>query len=71
MLQDIEKVLLTEEEIAEKIKELGAQISRDYAGKNLLLISVLKGSIVFMADLMRAIDIDCKIDFMLSKQREL
>ena len=64
MLQDVEKVLLTEEEIAGKIKELGAQISKDYAGKNLLLVSVLKGSVVFMADLMRAIDIECKIDFM-------
>lgn len=64
MLRDVEKVLLTEEEIAAKIAELGKKISEDYEGKNLLLISVLKGSVVFMADLMRAITIDCRIDFM-------
>ena len=64
MFNDVEKVLLSEEEIAAKINELGKQISEDYKDKNLLLISVLKGSVVFMADLMRAITIDCKIDFM-------
>ena len=60
----IEKILLTEEQIAEKVKELGAQISRDYAGKNLMMVSVLKGSVVFMADLMRALTVPCQIDFM-------
>lgn len=60
----MEKVLLSAEEIQEKVKELGAQISKDYEGKNLMLISILKGSIVFMSDLMRAITIHCKIDFM-------
>ena len=64
MLNDMEKVLLSAEEIQEKVKELGAQISKDYEGKNLMLISILKGSIVFMSDLMRAITIHCKIDFM-------
>ena len=64
MLNDMEKVLLSTEEIQEKVKELGAQISKDYEGKNLMLISILKGSIVFMSDLMRAITIHCKIDFM-------
>ncbi|MBE6766723.1 MAG: hypoxanthine phosphoribosyltransferase [Clostridia bacterium] len=64
MFNDVERVLLSEEEIAAKINELGKQISEDYKDKNLLLISVLKGSVVFMADLMRAITIDCKIDFM-------
>ena len=44
--------------------DLGAQISRDYAGKNLLLVSILKGAVVFMADLMRAVTIPCSIDFM-------
>ena len=44
--------------------ELGAQISRDYAGKDLLLVSILKGAVVFMADLMRAVTIHCSIDFM-------
>ncbi len=64
MINDIKEVLLTEEQISEKVKELGAQISKDYAGKKLLLVSVLKGSVVFMADLMRAITIPCEIEFM-------
>ncbi len=61
---DIARVLLTNEQIAEKVQELGAQLSRDYAGKNLLMLSVLKGSVVFMADLMRAVTIHAEIDFM-------
>jgi len=64
MREDIERILLSEEDIAKRVNELGKQISRDYAGKNLLMVSVLKGSLVFMADLMRAIDIKCSIDFM-------
>ncbi|MBO7217646.1 MAG: hypoxanthine phosphoribosyltransferase [Clostridia bacterium] len=61
---DISKVLLTEEEIKEIVKKLGKQISEDYKDKNLLLVSVLKGSVMFMADLMREINVHCKIDFM-------
>ena len=61
---DIAKVLLTEEQIKEIIKKLGAQITEDYEGKNLLIVGVLKGSTVFMADLMRDIKVHCKIDFM-------
>ncbi|MDL2252933.1 hypoxanthine phosphoribosyltransferase [Ruminococcaceae bacterium OttesenSCG-928-I18] len=64
MLDDIKGVLLSEEEIAGRVAELGKQISADYRGKNLLLLSVLKGSIVFMADLMRALTIPAAIDFM-------
>ena len=64
MRQDIESVLFTEEQIAEIVQRIGQEISRDYAGKNLLLVSVLKGSVVFMADLMRAITIPARIDFM-------
>lgn len=64
MNSDIEKVLFTKEELADKISEMGKAISRDYKGESLLLVSVLKGSVVFMADLMRAIDIECQIDFM-------
>lgn len=64
MKNDIEKILITEQELADKVKELGAQISRDYEGKNLMMVSVLKGSVVFMADLMRAITINASIDFM-------
>lgn len=64
MTDDILKVLLTEEQIQQKVNEIGAKISEDYKDKNLILVSVLKGSIMFMADLMRAITIPCQIDFM-------
>ena len=64
MMQDIKEVWITEEELQQKVKELGAQISEDYKDKNLLMVSVLKGSVVFMADLMRAITIPASIDFM-------
>ena len=64
MRQDIESVLFTEEQISQIVARIGAEISRDYAGKNLLLVSVLKGSVVFMADLMRAVTIPARIDFM-------
>ncbi|MBR5753663.1 MAG: hypoxanthine phosphoribosyltransferase [Clostridia bacterium] len=57
-------VLVTEEEAKEIVRSLGEQIARDYEGKNLVLVSVLKGAVVFMADLMRAIDIPLTIDFM-------
>lgn len=52
MNNDIAKVLISEEQLQAKVAELGAQISRDYEGKDLLLVSILKGSVVFMADLM-------------------
>ena len=61
---DILKVLLSEEQLKEKCAEMGAQITKDYAGKNLLLVTVLKGAVVYMADLMRCIDLPCAIDFM-------
>ena len=58
------EVLFTEDQIRQRIKELGAEITRDYAGRDLVLVSVLKGSCVFLADLMRAIDLRLTIDFM-------
>ena len=60
------KVFLSEEEIKNKVAQLGKQISDDYRGedKNLILIAILKGSVVFLSDLMRNIDIDLSIDFM-------
>ena len=64
MTDDILKVLIEEDAIAEKVKELGAKISADYAGKKLLVLGVLKGSFVFMADLIRAITVPCEIEFM-------
>lgn len=64
MREDLSYVLLTEQQIKDKVKELGQQIAKDYAGKNLMLVGLLKGSVVFMTDLMRAIDIPVAIDFM-------
>ncbi|MEG0877851.1 MAG: hypoxanthine phosphoribosyltransferase [Oscillospiraceae bacterium] len=64
MHEDVLKVLLTEEEIAAKVADMGKQISKDYAGKNLMLVTVLKGAVVFLADIMREIDIHAEIDFM-------
>ncbi len=61
---DIQEVLLTEEQIREIVEDLGKRITEDYRGKELILVSVLKGSVVFMADLMRAIDLPLSIDFM-------
>ena len=64
MQADIERIFFTEEQLAERVKELGQQITKDYQGLNPIFIGVLKGSFVFMADLMRSIDVDCSIDFM-------
>lgn len=61
--QDVEKVLISEQEIKDICKRLGEQITRDYEGKKLLVVSVLKGAVVFMADLLREIKCDCEIDF--------
>lgn len=62
--EDIKGVLVDQAEIDEICTRLGKQISKDYEGKNLLLVSVLKGGVVFLADLMRKITCDCQIDFM-------
>lgn len=64
MINDIEKILLSEEDLKSIVERLGKEISNDYKDKNLVLVSVLKGSVVFMADLMRAITVPCVIDFM-------
>lgn len=64
MKDDIEEVLLSEKDLQKAVKKLGKQISADYEGKNLMLVGVLKGSVIFMADLMRAITIPASIDFM-------
>lgn len=60
----VERVLLTKDEIQKRVISLGQQISNDYAGKELLLICVLKGAVVFLSDLMRAITVPVFIDFM-------
>jgi len=64
MKDDVLKVLLSEEEIKNKVQELGKIITEEYRGKNLLLVTVLKGAVVFLADLMRSIDTPAEIDFM-------
>ena len=65
MSDSIKEVLYTEEQLQARVKELGAQITKDYADKDkILLVSVLRGSYIFMADLSRAIDLPCLIDFM-------
>ena len=64
MKDDIEEVLLPEKDLQKAVKKLGKQISADYEGKNLMLVAVLNGSVIFMADLMRAITIPVSIDFM-------
>ena len=64
MNDDILKILISEEELESKVAELGAQITRDYAGKCPIFVGVLKGCFVFMADLMRHVDLKCDMDFM-------
>ena len=64
MNNDIKKVLYSESDLKTLVADLGAKISEDYKDKNLLMVSVLKGSVVFMSDLMRAVTIPCEIDFM-------
>ena len=62
--KDVERILLSEEQIKARVAEIGREITADYQGRKPLLVSVLKGSIVFMADLMREINVGCEIDFM-------
>jgi len=61
--QDIAQVLITEEQIASRVKELGEKISKDYDGKDLVLVGVLKGAVMFLADLVRHISIPLSFDF--------
>jgi hypoxanthine phosphoribosyltransferase len=65
--KEIEQILFTHEQIAEQVKRVGAEITRDYQGKKPLFIGILKGSFVFMADLVRAVDLPCRIDFLSAK----
>lgn len=64
MERDIDRVFFSESEIAAKVKELGAAISRDFKDKEPLMVGILKGSFIFMADLMRSIQVPCEIEFM-------
>lgn len=65
-----EEILLSEQQIKEKVKELGAQITKDYKDKNLCVVSLLRGSFMFMSDLVRQIDIPICIDFMTTSSYE-
>ncbi len=58
------EILIDEDRLQERIRELGDELSRDYAGRELLLVGVLKGAVFFMADLMRSLTVPCEIDFM-------
>lgn len=64
MRRDIERILISEEEIQKKVAEMGRKISDDFRGKDPLFVGVLKGCFIFMADLMRYVDIHCSMDFM-------
>ena len=63
-MSDIKEVLFTEEEIQNKVRELGEKITEDYRNKDLFLLGILKGAVPFMADIMRRIDLDLEYDFM-------
>ncbi len=64
MHKDAERILVSKKEITAKVKELGAQITRDYKGEEPLIVGILRGSFVFMSDLVRAIKLDCTVDFL-------
>ena len=64
MDNDIQKILLTEEQIQNRIAELGEELSREYAGKDPVIVGVLKGVVVFYADMVRKITVPCQMDFM-------
>lgn len=64
MTEDIERVLITKEELNERVAAMGARITKDFEGKEPVFVGILKGCFVFMADLMRSIDLKCSVDFM-------
>jgi hypoxanthine phosphoribosyltransferase len=64
LTRGVSKVLIEEDAVAGRVAELGTEISNDYAGRDLLLVGVLKGAVFFMADLMRQLTIPCEVDFM-------
>ena len=64
MMPDVKEVLITSQEIEEKVREIGARITEDYRGENPLLVGVLRGAVVVMSDLIRNIDLQCELDFM-------
>ncbi|MBO5417129.1 MAG: hypoxanthine phosphoribosyltransferase [Clostridia bacterium] len=67
MYEHCDKVLVSKEELAEMVKKLGKKISEDYAGKELVVIGVLRGAFIFMADLVRELTVPVKLDFLVAK----
>ena len=63
MREDMERILLTEADIQARVEELGRQISRDFAGREPIFVGVLKGCFIFMADLLRSVELHCTMDF--------
>ena len=64
MLEDIESILIDEDKLAKRIKEIGQEISEDFAGEEIMLVGILKGASVFMSDLIRQISLPVYIDYM-------
>ena len=61
---DVERILITEAQLAERVREMGTEITRDYEGEQIVMISVLRGAAIFMADLVREIDLNVEMDYM-------
>lgn len=64
MHKDIEKILVTKEQIAARVKEIGEQITRDFAGESVLMVGILRGAVVFFSELVKNVDLDVRFDFM-------
>jgi hypoxanthine phosphoribosyltransferase len=64
MHQDLQKILINSEQIATRVKELGEEITRDYKGESVLMVAILRGAVVFFADLVKSVDLDVRFDFM-------
>ena len=64
MMPSVTEVLVSSEEIKEKVREIGERITEDYRGERLLLVGILRGAVVFLSDLMRHLQLPCEIDFM-------
>lgn len=64
MHQDLQKILINSEQIEKRVKELGEEITRDYKGESVLMVAILRGAVVFFADLVKSVDLDVRFDFM-------
>ncbi len=64
MHQDLEKILISKEEIEKRVKEIGAEITRDFKGESVLMVGILRGAVVFFSELVKNVDLDVRFDFM-------